>query len=371
MREGFRTNSERLSFEEELRAAKEQAPLRHTLQGGSVLDYCSRPIDLSVNLLGNRWLSRLAGGFIVAPSGHGKSSLVMQMAICFSCGRACCGIKPQRPLRVFVMQAEDDDNDLIEMAQMLCRMNLPQAELALVRQNTHIEWLSDCTGDAFLRAADELLALWQADLLFINPYTAYQTEDIQDTAANAHFLRVGLSHLMAKYQLGCLNVHHTGKTQFQKKKDFAWFDWMYDMAGGAVLTNWARAVLIIAPSPIPGTYKFIAAKRFEKIGWREREYWFAHSVDEQRMLWIPANDNQIASAKAKEHLEPADLLGLIPLVDPIGQSDLIVVAKIKLKLGRDTTKAFIRCLLTDNQIKCIELPRKGTRPELSYVRICQ
>jgi hypothetical protein len=33
----------------------------------------------------------------------------------------------------------------------------------------------------------------------------------------------------------------------------------------------------------PGTYRFIAAKRFEKIGWKDREYWFAHSVFKIRL----------------------------------------------------------------------------------------
>lgn len=61
---------------------------------------------------------------------------------------------------------------------------------------------------------------------------------------------------------------------------------MYTMAGGSALT----------PADMPGTYRFIAAKRFEKIGWQEREHWYAHSIDDGMMLWVPASADQIACA---------------------------------------------------------------------------
>jgi AAA domain len=352
------------NFSEEYRQSQEESKPKRTLLGASILDYAEREIDFSVNLLGNRWISRLAGGFIVAPSGHGKSSLVMQMACSWSCGRPCCSIKPAQPLRIFIAQAEDDDNDTIEMAQMLNRMSFSAKELDLVRQNTHIEWLNDCTGRNFFGALNDLLKDWPADLLFINPYTAYQTEDVLDNAANAQFLRVELSRLLNNHHLGVLIVHHTAKTQFRKKDDFAWFDWMYDMAGGAVLTNWARAVLIIAPSLTPGTYKFVAAKRFEKIGWQEREYWFAHSVENNQMLWVPANSDQIASAKKAQALEPQDLLCHIPILEAISQEKFFQA--IRGKIGEKKARRFIEILIQDGKVFPRNLPRNGKKSAVGY-----
>lgn len=356
------------NFEETLKAAKEQARQRRHLTGGSIIDYANRDIDLSVNLLGNRWLSRKSGGFIVAPSGHGKSSLVMQMTVCWSCGKPCCSIRPARPLRIFIAQAEDDDNDLVEMAQMMNRMQLSNSELQMVHDNTHVEWINDCTGNEFFEAMDELLEDSPADLLFINPYTAFQSEDIQDNAANARFLRVKLSRLMARHNLGCLIVHHTGKTQFRKKGDFAWFDWMYDMAGGAVLTNWARAVLIIAPSQCPGTYKFIAAKRFEKIGWQEREYWFSHSVENDRMLWIPADSDQIASSKVSGDACHEDLLPFVPVLDPASEEKIFCDQKPKLRIGEKRVHKFLKLLVELGKTFIHLFPRSGTRPEVRYAK---
>jgi len=346
--------------------AKAQARPKRLLCGASIVDYAEREIDWSLNLLGNRWLSRLSGAFLVAPSGHGKSTLITQMAACWSCGKACCGIKPAHPLRVFIAQAEDDENDTIEMAQMLNRLELNSHEIDLVHKNTHIEWLNNCTGDKFFAAIHDVLPSWPLDLFLINPYTAFQTQDIQDNAANANFLRSQLSSVLSLYNCGALIVHHTGKTQYQKKRDFSWFDWMYDMSGGAILTNWARAVLIIAPTSLPGTYKFIAAKRFEKIGWQQREYWFSHSVQNDFMLWVPANNDQISNAKNKEDTSPDDLLSLIPPLDHITQAKLIVAAKKKLGIGEKKTFLFTNVLLNDDKILKIELPRPNSRPEIGY-----
>ena len=176
---------------------------------------------------------------------------------------------------------------------------------------------------------------------------------------------------MARHNLGCLIVHHTGKTQFQKKQDFAWFDWMYDMAGGAVLTNWARAVLIIAPSQCPGTYKFIAAKRYEKIGWQEREYWFAHSTENDRMLWIPADPEQIASGKTNGSACHEDLLPFVPVLDPASEQKIYADQKPKLQLGEHRVHSFLKLLVELGKAFIHLFPRKGTRPEIRYAKIQQ
>src|SRR4029077_5259246 len=241
---------------------------KRILTGKSIIDFAERKIDESKNLLGNRWLSRLCGGFIVAPSGHGKSSLVIQTAICWSCGRVAFGIRPTGPLRILIIQSEDDDNDVTEMAWMYDRLNLSATEKDLVRKNTHVEWVNDVTGTPFFFALDDFLSQFPADLVFINPYTAFQGGNIQDDELNNKFLRVELSRILSTHKCGAIPVHHTPKTNFQNTDKFSWFDWMYSMAGGSTLTNWARSILVIAPTDQPGTYRFIAAKRFDKIGWK-------------------------------------------------------------------------------------------------------
>jgi hypothetical protein len=341
------------------------------LTGKSIIEFAERKIDESKNLLGNRWLSRLCGGFIVAPSGHGKSSLVIQTAICWSCGRVAFGIKPAGPLRILIIQSEDDDNDVTEMAWMYDRLELSAAEKNLVRKNTHVEWVNDVTGPAFFSALDDFLSQFPADLVFINPYTAFQGGNIQDDELNNKFLRVDLSRILSTHKCGAIPVHHTPKTNFQNTDKFSWFDWMYSMAGGSTLTNWARSILVIAPTDQPGTYRFIAAKRFDKIGWKDREYWFAHSVQDGKILWVPASQDQIACGRTGRNSTPDDLLTLVPMLEPVPIARLIVDGKQKLGLGEKRVRNFLKVLLADGKVFEHSFPRPKTNSENRYARTAQ
>jgi hypothetical protein len=336
------------------------------LTGKSIIGFAERKIDLSQNLLGLRWLSRRMGGFIVAPSGHGKSSLIIQAAICWSCGRAAFGIEPATPLRILIIQAEDDDNDVTEMAMMRDRLQLTKEETELVRHKTHIEWVNDVTGKAFFVALDDFLTQFPADLIFINPYTAYQGGDLRNDELNNEFLRSDLTRVMNAHKCGAIPVHHTPKTNFQNTDQYSWFDWMYSMAGGASLTNWARSILVIAPTDIPGTYRFIAAKRFEKIGWCDREYWYAHSVEGGKILWVPASQEQINLAKEASALTSADILCHVPKLDAISQDRFFQLCKEKTKAGEKKVRRFINILIEENKAYEWKLPRPGKKSAIGY-----
>jgi AAA domain-containing protein len=338
-------------------------------RGGSIVDYAARSIDPSANLLGNRWLSRRQGGFIVGPTGHGKSTLIIQAAILWSAGRAAFGIAPPKPLRVLILQAEDDDNDVTEMAQMCDRLALSQAQVALVRTNTHLEWLNDCVGASFFQAAADLGNFFHPDLILINPLTAYLDCDIQNNEGVNNFLRVKLSSLLNKLNAGALIVQHSPKTQFQKTRDFNWFDWSYSMAGGASLSNWARAILVLVPSPDEvALYRLIAAKRFEKIGWQERESWFCHSSENAKPLWLPAPPEQIPAAKTKTHPKPEDVLQLIPPVDPLSESAIIEQCKRILLMGRDRTRRILSVLTDQNKIFVHKIARPNAKAAIGYAQ---
>jgi AAA domain-containing protein len=346
--------------------SEERTPRK--LIGKSIIDFAEQKIDYSQNLLGERWLSRRTGGFIVAPSGHGKSSLVIQTTICWSCHRTAFGIKPHVPLRILIVQAEDDDNDVTEMSMMRDRMALTKEETQLVRQNTHVEWVNDVTGTAFFVALNDFLTQFPADLVFINPYTAYQGGDLRDDELNNKFLRVDLTRVMNAHKCGVIPVHHTPKTSFQNTDQFSWFDWMYSMAGGASLTNWARSILVIAPSDTPGTYRFIAAKRFEKIGWLDREYWYAHSIEDGKILWVPASQEQIACGRKGKNAKPLDMLTLIPILDPMPLPVLIVEAKQKLNIGEKKVRNYLQVLLESKKVYEHLFPRPRTGPEKRYAQ---
>src|SRR5580704_9528316 len=93
------------------------------LVGRSFVKYSQMAIPAEETLLGNRWLCRGGGALIVAPSGQGKSVLTAQASILWACNKAAFGIKPSRPLRSLILQAEDDDGDIQEMGEIINHLN--------------------------------------------------------------------------------------------------------------------------------------------------------------------------------------------------------------------------------------------------------
>jgi len=333
------------------------------LSGASFLDFSRRQIDDSKTLLGNRYLCRGGGLFIVAPSGHGKSVLTAQATIELACGLPAFVIRPPHPLKSLIVQAEDDEGDIIEMARIVDHLELTQEQRKLVGSNTHVEFVNDVNGKGFLRLCDAFLTQWKADLLWINPYTAYLGADIKDDGENTRFLRNGLNPILTKHDCGAVVIHHTPKTNFRDTTNWRPSDWMYSGAGAAVLTNWARAYLAIDPCEDPGVYKFIAAKRGKRIGWGDRfpvfEQFWAHSTEEGQLLWLPANQDQVLAAKSKSQKGPDDLLPLIPAIDPIIRDRLFFLAKEKQGLGENKVRGFLKLLIEDGKIKEEPIKREG------------
>jgi AAA domain len=344
----------------------EENKKRH-LVGASLLDYSQRTVNSDDILLGNRYLCRGGGLLIVAPSGHGKSVLTVQAAIEFAIGRQSFGIKPTRPLRCLIVQAEDDEGDTIEMARIVEHLNLNQEQRELVRRNTWIEFVNDLTGSSFIRALDGFLTQWPADLVFINPYSSYLGSEIKDDEANTTFLRNLLNPLLTRHRCAAVIVHHTPKTNFRDTANWKPSDWMYAGAGAAVITNWARAVLVIDVTDTSGVYRFIAAKRGQRIGWEGFETYWAHTREEDKLLWVPADPDQVALARSNSKNEIEDLLRLIPLVDPISQERLFLLAKERRNIGENKVRRLLKVLLEDGKVDEKKIAREGKKSAVGYV----
>jgi hypothetical protein len=281
---------------------------KYKLSGRTIFDFLDINIDPETNILGNRFLTKTSGLFLISPSGHGKSSMTVHFIICFAIGRVAFGIKPAKALRILCIQSEDDDADTKKFTQVIRKMNLSEAEKALLSQNTRFEYRNNLHGNQFVAALDAFLTEWYADIVIINPLSGFLLGDLKDEDRVSEFLRARLTPLLTKHKCGAIIIHHTPKTNFAKLDNMQWYDWMYAMSGCASLTNWARAALVLAPSKIPGTYRLIAAKRFDEIQWTEREYWFSHSKDKisvngqqiDIIEWIPAGEDEIKSAKPSQ-----------------------------------------------------------------------
>lgn len=335
------------------------------LRGASLLELSKREIPNDQTLLGDRWLCVGGGAMIVGPSGIGKSTLSVQAAVLWACGRAAFGIKPARALRVMIVQAEDDEGDSIEMSSVVRHLGLTENELRLIGQNTHLEFLNDKTGQPFTRRLDQMLELRPCDLVIANPLSAYLGDDTKDEKSVNQFLRSWMNPILTTRSAGAIFIHHTPKTTNRDTSEWRATDWMYAGSGVAGITNWARAYLVIEPTDTHGVFRFIAAKRGQRIGWDGTEQHWAHSRDEGKLLWLPADRDQIALAKKAAQKTPEDLLSIIPKLDWISQEQLSLDAKAR-GISRDKTRDFVNILIDQRKAFIWKLRRTGKKSGIGY-----
>ena len=126
-------------------------------------------------LLRHRYLCRGGGLLLVGPTGIGKSSFSIQAMILWAIGRAAFGIKPARPLKSLLIQAENDEGDLAEMRDgVIAGLNLTDAEKQSAMANVIVAREDSRTGMMFFAGTVRpLLAEHRPDLLWIDPALSY------------------------------------------------------------------------------------------------------------------------------------------------------------------------------------------------------
>jgi hypothetical protein len=338
-------------------------------EGHSIAWYAKEPINHEDTLLGERYLCRTGGMFIVAPSGIGKSTLSIQIAILWCCGLVAFGIRPKKALRILIVQSEDDKGDCTEMSQMIEHLGLNDQEKLLVRENTEIIRCNNLVSRRFIDALRTRLAqakdAGQAfDLVIINPYGVYLGADVKDTEASAQFLNEWLNPVLLEFNIAAILIHHTPKTNFQNTDRYQIWDWMYHGAGCACITNWARAIMAIKPETEDmKVYRFIAAKRGQRIGedWGgEFERFFAWSSIRGVLRWEEATSEQIArasSAKSKAKIADLDkVIECVPLHDPELKEAVESKVRERCGLSRDAARAALKELCAAQRIFEREIP---------------
>jgi RecA-family ATPase len=332
--------------------------------GHSIDWFAKQAINDNDTLLGNRYLCRTGGMFIVAPSGLGKSILSIQMAVLWCCGLIAFGITPRRALRILIVQSEDDQGDCTEMSQVMDHLNLNNQQKALVATNSVLVRCNHLVGWEFIEAlraelADARDAGQPFDLVIINPYGVYLGADVKDTNACTEFLNRGLNPVLSEFDVGAILIHHTPKTNFQKTENYNIWDWMYHGAGCASITNWARAMMAIKPETEDlQVYRFVAAKRGKRIDdWNGAfERYFAWSSIPGVLRWEDATAAQINQATAAAgRRKTVDLLiacQQVPPIDP--ELKTIVIRKIQTacKVGVHRAKDALNELIVTGKVDC-------------------
>jgi len=232
-------------------------------------------------LLSGGFLHKGHGMMIVSTSGAGKSVFSVQMVLCFAQGRVFFGMRPLRPLKIGLIQAEDDAEEMSYF-----RTNMRRAFVGdfgwsgeefdrALHGVTISERFVGKTGAAFL----EELRRWQYenrfDLIVVNPLFSYFGGDLSNGHDVAEFFREGLDPMIKNPDTGfaIVFIHHATKPPKDAESRKGWgadaFA-QYIGAGSTDVAGWSRASLIIMP--ISGHYgwaRLIAAKRGGRLGWTD------------------------------------------------------------------------------------------------------
>ena len=247
-------------------------------------------------MLGSRWLSRGGSCVWVGSSGLGKSVLTLQAAMTWAVGMPFFGIQPKDNYKSLIIQAENNHGDVAETIQGVERglaAEYPHISPGIVSERVSIAHLVNTAGLEFIATLRSMISEVQPDMVWIDPLLCYLGGD----ANSAEDISAFTGHLDELAQeTGTLFhiIHHTGKPKTSADtKGFTNADLMYAGLGSSVLTNWARAIMVLqAERGEEGVYRLSAAKRGKRAGMhhefseRGEAVWLEHS--NEGLCWLPS-----------------------------------------------------------------------------------
>jgi hypothetical protein len=341
-----------------------------------VLDLEPASNDDGNTLLGNRWLSRGGGALLVGQTGIGKSTVVMQLALCWALGRPCFGIHPAKPLKIVLIQAENDEGDLCEMRDgPLEHLDPSEEEIDLLRNNLFCVFESSSSGQDFITTTlIPILRDEKPDLVILDPALSYLGGDSSEQKTVGPFLRNWLTPALKEHNCGALIVHHTNKFSAadrdakKKANDFA-----YAGTGSAEWANWARGVLVLQAKNEIGLRELRIGKR-ARLGWKDADgnptfvKLLRQSSEGQKLFF-----KELTAEEADETLLETPYEKALRFLPEPGSSTekKVLVALLKTSVGCGKNKierGIIPQLVNDGYFKRTEIPRPPRRPCIHYLR---
>lgn len=307
---------------------------------------------------------------LVGPTGIGKSSFSFQAKILWALGRPCCGLEPTRPLKSILFQAENDDDDLIDMRDGVVKgLKLTPQEADSAFDNIRIVTCVDASGkDFYQEVMDPHLGVWPADLAWVDPSLAYVGGDAKSQEHVGAFLRNGINPIIHKRNCACVMVHHPNKPQPGNMAIPA-EDLAYYGSGSIEWANCARSTLALRRHPKhKGVFELIANKRWTRLKWLGIDgnpvdtRYLRQSTNPDMLFWeettLPASDSHALKNGASTE---AQIVALVPETGTIEKTELIYQATQN-KIGRDRATDTIKSLLINKRLFESEIPRTKAPP---------
>jgi hypothetical protein len=322
---------------EDLQDAAEAITLPTTgIDSRPLIDFTRLPEDDSTLLIGpGPFMSRATAALIVAATGLGKSTIGVTLASRFALGMEALGFVPTRPLKSVIIQAEDEDCDLGELAEGIrADIEPTPRQVEQLRRNLIILTERSRTGAEFLRLVRRVLRKERPDLLWINPLSAYFGADLNDQRAVAWFCRNKMNPMLAEFGCALMVIHHTTKPS-KEQRERKGGELAYAGSGSSDLANWAREVIVLQEQA-PGVCRLACTKRWRKLKWTDPDgnlvnyKTITHGLNGFQ-YWRLADAKDLESAGIQPYSEAA-MLELVPL-EGIDKAELKRAAAAQFRLS--------------------------------------
>ena len=276
-----------------------------------------------------RFLGKGGSFLIVAPSGVGKSTLLMQIAICWSAGRDFFGLKPVRPLRCFLLQGENDDGDVVEMAKGIkTGLNLSDPECKALNSNFRMQSMFS-TGKIkdFSELFQNLVEVHQPDVFFLDPLFAFVHGDFSKQEEMSRQFRQGINRVLKSSGCVFVSTHHTPKPAKETPRTGG-TDFSYSGFGTSELTNWYRAVATLRPEKgKPKVFRFIVAKRGARAGFPDGLNYCLMRHSENKLYWDEVPKVVMRTLEGKLSRKEYDVLKLFVKIRDEGHGTVTQIKK--------------------------------------------
>lgn len=253
------------------------------------------------NLIGNRWITRGSSMIISGGTGIGKSSLMMQIIVRWALGLDFFGIKPVKPLKVGVIQAENDKGDLSEAFRGVINRRVTPEQLNQLQKNMEFRTETVRTGEAFLAFARRFIHRSKLDLIIADPLFSYFGGDLSDQSEVSVFLRNKLQPILHETKVAWIWMHHVTKPQRKDTGEpLTTMELAHSGFGSSELANWAREIAVLheVGQSKPRRFQLAFCKRGGRIGLPSPILNLQHSAT--GIQWEQCNPLAFTGAELKE-----------------------------------------------------------------------
>ncbi len=332
------------------------------------------PADDCSYLLSNRLLRRGESAGLVGPSGLGKSTTAVQMAIQWSAGLPALGLAPLAPMRVIMMQSENDEAEMSMLTRGILRVaDFTAEQAAMVDENFVMAEVSG--GEHLLAMVEHYVREHDADLLIIDPVMAYYAGEISSASEFGGFLRT-LAAQFKRLNVAVMFVHHAGKKKTTPGGAAIDIDAIYGGIGSSEFSNVPRVIFTLDQHREAGFARLKIGKRAKRSPWvdaegqRVSEITLEPSGDPETPFWQRSTMEAMLlrpQQPAVDRMAAARAAILRALQGSAQTEQGALEARVHtVGVSRDSFREARIQLYVEGAIMPVECPRPGTRPAIHW-----